>query len=139
MTVRVVSAPPSSSSRQSEIDLVDAERLAVDLGRGPHRHDVVHRAALLLLVELGGGLGELDRRDDAVLVEVARPAAEHDRALRPALRSGQRSSAKPSSLPIIIAGSGAARSSIDLGGAALGLDGVEQAVDLRRGCRPPSR
>ena len=48
---------------------------------GPDGHDVVGRAALLLLVELRARAGELDRGHDHVVVGVARTAATDDGAL----------------------------------------------------------
>ncbi len=62
---------------------VEPDRLTVDLGRGPDRHDVVGRAALLLLVELRTCTRELERGHDHVVGRVTRTAAAHDRAGRP--------------------------------------------------------
>ena len=81
ITVRVVSAPAVEQQQAVVDDPVEADRLAVDLGRGPDGHDVVGRAALLLLVELGARTGELHRRGHHVVVDVARTTAADDGAL----------------------------------------------------------
>ena len=100
------------------------------VGRRPGRHHVVHRAALLLGVQLGRRLGELHRGEDAVVVQVPRPTAQDDRALRPLLQVVPAVLSEPQQLADHHRGQ-RRREIIDhLRAAALGLHGVEQARDL---------
>ena len=90
---------------------VDADRAAVDLGLGPDRHHVVGRALRLLGVQLGATPA---RTPSPRRCRPRRCTAGRRRARSCARTSSAGRAtppaAKPSSLPIIIAGSGAARS-----------------------------
>ena len=129
MTVRVVSAPPSSSSRQSEMTVSTVSGSPSTSAVGPDRHDVVGRAARLLGVQVARRLGELHGREHAVLVEVAGAAAHGDRALGPVLQLGPALLGEAEQPGDGHGRQGSGELVDDLGGAAAGLDRVDQAAD----------
>ena len=85
ITVRVVSAPPSSSEQavgQSRVRT--GERFVVDGGLGPDAHDVVDGALALLVVELGACSVELrSRQASRRRSRYRRATSTDDGALRP--------------------------------------------------------